>query len=162
MTTYYLGFADEEFQPSTITKQRVMRGANLPDGWCRRRNCHFQYSNDPETVHTVFHVCPDEQLVKKFPSMQGFSVTHWPTYKVPRIYLNLDNLQQPPVKYKGSKDEYLDYVVQHELGHAIFGIKTHDREDDRHPVTKMCSVMYQQTRGTNSCVPGYKYYLHDE
>lgn len=153
---YYLGFADEEFQRDTVPKMRIMEVANLQDGWCKREDCKFNYTHEKEKADAILHIWSDARIEKQFPSMSGFSVTHFVT--PPRIYFNLDNIQHPPNTFTGTKEEYLNYVVQHELGHAIFEIMEHDGEDDRHPVTRMCSVMYQQTRGTKGCKSGHAYY----
>ncbi len=153
---YYLGFADEEFINDTVPKMKIMEVANLPDGRCQRKNCKFEYTYDKKKAHAILHIWYDDEIEKKFPTMHGFSVTH--SVSPPRIYFNLDNIRKPPKKFKGTKEEYLNYVVQHELGHAIFKIMKHDSEDDRHPVTHMCSVMFQQTLGTQRCNPGYIYY----
>jgi len=154
---YHLGFADEEFKPHTVPKMKIMEIANLADGWCQRRKCEFEYTSDFDKADAILHIWPDVRIAHKFHGMGGFSVTTFTT--PPRIYFNLDNIQHVPVKFTGTKEEYLNYVVQHELGHAIFKITKHDAEDDRHPVTRMCSVMHQQTIGTNKCIPGHAYYL---
>jgi hypothetical protein len=154
---YYLGFADEEFKPETVPKMTIMDIANLEDGWCQRKHCRFEYTDDAKKAHTIIHIWLDEAIAKAF-NMKGFSVTHF--VAPPRIYFNLDNIQTPPKKFTGTKEEYLKYVVQHELGHAIFKIRKHDKEDDRHPVTRMCSIMYQQTRKTEKCLPGYQFYAN--
>lgn len=156
MQTYHLAFADEEFQDDTVPKMKVMEIANLADGWCQRKNCKFEYTQDRHKADAILHVWKDDKIATRFPNMHGFSVTHYVT--PPRIYFNLDNIQTPPKKFTGTKEEYLNYVVQHELGHAIFKIMEHDTEDDRHHVTRMCSVMYQETLGTTTCRPGYSYY----
>ena len=153
---YYLAFADEEFQDETVPKSKVMEIANQPEPWCKSRDCKFEYTSDKSKADAILHVLSDANISKQFPTMSGFSVTWFVT--PPRIYWNLDNIQHPPKKYTGTKQQYLNYVVNHELGHAIFNIKQHDHEDDRHPITNMCSIMYQQTRGTETCVPGSTYY----
>lgn len=154
---YYLGFADDEFRPSTVGVAAIMEKANLVDGWCQRRTCRFEKTRNIKQTNALLHVWPNSKIENTFPGMGGFSVTDLAQHP-PRIYFNLENIRAPPATYKGSKDEYLAYVVQHELGHAIFKITKHDEEDDRHPVTKMCSIMYQQTRGTTTCRPGYKHH----
>lgn len=178
--TFYLAFADEEFQDTTVPKQKIMDLANLHDGWCKRENCTFEYTQNHNQASAVLHIWPNARIEKKFPTMSGFSVTEYPSISTPpdtasselvnyethqpppprppRIYFNLDNIQHPPKTFRGSKEDYLRYVVQHELGHAIFNIREHDAEDDRHPVTRMCSIMYQQTKGTNHCTPGHAFY----
>ena len=154
--TYYLAFADEEFQDDTVPKMKVLEIANEPEPWCKSQNCKFEYTDKKSKADAILHILPNSELIKYFPTMSGFSITHF--IDPPRIYFNLDNIQHPPKKYTGSKEQYLHYVINHELGHAIFKIKQHDSEDERHPVTNMCSIMYQQTRGTQNCKPGSTFY----
>lgn len=153
---YYLGFADEEFGDA-LPKLKIMQKANLTDGWCKRRNCKFEFTMDKTKADAILHLWEDAKIAAKFPQMRGFSVTDLGA-ATPRIYFNSTNIKSPPKGFAGSKEDYLDYIVQHELGHAIFKIMEHDEEDQRHPVTKMCSVMYQQTRGTKKCRPGIAFY----
>jgi hypothetical protein len=156
-TIYYLGFADEEFNKSTVRVSTIMKKANVEGGWTDRKKCEFKASSDMEQVNAVLHIVSEQEMNRLYPSMKGFSVTDW-SESPPRIYFNLDNIQSPPKSYTGTKDEYLTYIVQHELGHAIFKIMHHDKEDKRHPTTKVCSIMYQQTRGTGNCTPGHSFY----
>lgn len=150
---FKLGFAKRDF--IQLKSKEILKYANLPDGWSKRKNCRFRKSKSSPDV--VFHLLSNQELTSKFPSMDGFSATHFdPTKSVPRIYLNLDNYKTPPSKYTGTKTEYRAYVVQHELGHALFG-KQHDEETDSDPKTGECSVMFQQTLGTQECKPGHSY-----
>lgn len=156
-TIYYLAFANEEFQDDTVSKSKIMDIANQPEPWCKPRDCKFEYTNKKSEANAILHIWPNSKIVKHFPSQDGWSVTWFIT--PPRIYWNLDNIRNPPQQYTGTKDQYLEYVVKHELGHAIFNIRQHDHElDDRHPITKMCSIMHQQTKGTKTCIPGSSFY----
>lgn len=153
--TWYLAFADEEFKPNTLDKRKVMEVANLSDGWCKSRNCQFEYTNDKAKANAILHVWSNARITKHFPKMSGFSVTRF--IEPPRIYFNLDNIKKPPKSYTGTKHDYLNYVIQHELGHAIFKIMTHKHESDV-GIDGACNVMYQQTKGTQHCRPDYTFY----
>lgn len=158
-TVYCLGFADGEFGRRTVSIPTILKNANLKEGWCGRRSCRFKACSDRTKVHAIIHIWPNSKIVDKFPTMDGFSVTHFHN-KIPRIYFNLDNINHLPEGFVGSKADYLAYVVQHELGHAIFKIMVHDSKDDKDAVTNTCSVMYQQTRGTGGtkgCLTGISY-----
>ena len=155
-TIYYLGFADEEFTPRTISQHDILQSANVPDGWATRKKCSFKPCTALHKAHAILHIWPTTRINSAFPGEKNLSVTMMTP--VPRIYFNLTNIQSPPKSYTGSRSEYLTYIVQHELGHAIFKIMKHDSAGDRHPVTKMCSIMMQQTKGTRACIPGHAYY----
>lgn len=153
---YYLGFASQEFTSQefkSISPKLFLKAANLPKGWVHKKQCLFKPCTELLKCNVILHLWPNSKIQQKFPSMNGFSLTQIQPNRIPRIYFNLDNILKPPPKYTGTKQEYFNYIVQHELGHAVFRIMKH--EESPHDPTQKCPLMYQQTRGTQDCIPNY-------
>ena len=145
-----LYFYPFDFTHKTLTARQVLDVANHPDGWCKHTNARFvECEEDP---HVVLRLFDNQRIMQEFPGFGGFSVTRMDV-KPRQTFLNLSNIQNPPRDYTGSRQDYLLYAVQHELGHAVFGITLHSKPSDTSP-QNTCSTMYQQTRGTKLCKPG--------
>ena len=145
-----LYFYPFDFTHKTLTARQVLDVANHPDGWCKHANVRFvECREDP---HVVLRLFDNQRIMKEFPGFEGFSVTRMDV-KPRQTFLNLSNIQNPPRDYTGSHQDYLLYAVQHELGHAVFGITLHSKPSETSP-QGACSTMYQQTRGTKLCKPG--------
>lgn len=151
-----LYFYPFDFTQNSLTAKKVLDVANHPNGWCKHVDvCFIECKNDP---HVVLRLVDNQHIAQTFPGFEGFSVTRMDV--APRqVFLNLTNIQNPPRDYTGTRQDYLLYAVQHELGHAAFGITFHSKPTESSS-GKTCSTMYQQTRGTQVCKPGL-YFTQD-
>jgi len=69
------------------------------------------------------------------------------------VWIHRGNWESPPASFDGTLETYRKYVLQHEVGHCL-GLGHMDPPTDP---TKLCPVMYQQTKGTRGkCVPNWK------
>lgn len=64
--------------------------------------------------------------------------------KPPVIVFNADNWNNKPEGFRGSQQEYLTYLINHEFGHAL-------SLEHEHKTAKLCPLMYQQSLGTSDC-----------
>lgn len=151
MKVYRLGFARDEFK-DPWTSSAFMKIANLPDGWVQSKQCRFE--QHATNLDAIVHLWTDEEIRHKFGVYDGVPLSYTVMNQSPRrIYFNRTNLHSPPSMFKGSKEDYFKYVVQHELGHAIFNL---GHQPIGTKVRQECHVMSQQTKGTPDCLPGYK------
>ena len=98
-------------------------------------------------VDMVFYLKPNQNIIAMFTKeMDGFSVCYTVEGKA-KIYINQDNWETPPATFTGSQETYRQYVVQHEVGHAL-GMGHEEAQ-----LGQPCHPMYQQTRGTSQCSP---------
>ena len=106
---------------------------------------NFVYVKSTESPYIIFEKRSNTYINTKFshrPELAGLSVTVR-TPQCSTIYINARNWVAPPKSFDGTRTTYRQYVIQHELGHALGYIHTTPSTKD----TK-CPVMYQQTRGT--------------
>ena len=118
-----------------------------PRGWT---GSGYEFSETTEKAYHVLikkvpsHVM-DEQF-KSTPRLRGLSVTI--TYKGKKpseIWINQQNWMNKPKDFVGSRKLYREYLIQHEMGHALGRGHSPTRG-----VQNNCPVMYQQTKGTRS------------
>ena len=96
----------------------------------------------------VFYLKPNQNITAMFTKkMNGFSVCYTVEGKS-KIYINQENWETPPAAFTGSQETYRQYVVQHEVGHAL-GMGHAEAQTEN----AQCHPMYQQTRGTSQCSP---------
>ena len=95
----------------------------------------------------IMRLTPRHEIQTLFPSdeLVNLSVTDFSGH--PRkIYIDHINWHTIPEDFEGCMKQYRQYIIQHEMGHAI-GIYDH-----AHPVHDAighhCHPMYQQTKGT--------------
>ena len=95
----------------------------------------------------IMRLTPRQEIQSLFPSdeLVNLSVTDFSGH--PRkIYIDHINWHTIPEGFEGCMKQYRQYIIQHEMGHAI-GIYDH-----AHPVQDAighhCHPMYQQTKGT--------------
>lgn len=85
-----------------------------------------------------------KRLYPDNPDIHGMSFTY--IHKSPCVIVfNKDNWDKKPDRFKQSQSDYLTYLINHEFGHAL-GIHNHQQK-----TTDLCPLMYQQTRGTDTC-----------
>ena len=114
-------------------------------GW-RGKGYYFQQSATKQAADIIFYLKSNEDITAMF-TMDGFSVCYTVEGKS-KIYINQKNWDTPPSAFTGSKETYRQYVVQHEVGHALgMGHEKPQTENAQ------CHPMYQQTRGTTKCLP---------
>lgn len=94
--------------------------------------------NDPDMVLRMW---PDARIRKAFShQFGGLSVCDMgSTPKV--ITFNEENWRRKPKPFRGTLEEYRQYLVMHEVGHA------HGKLHERGVAGRKCPVMYQQTKG---------------
>lgn len=93
----------------------------------------------------VVEMTTNEEIVERYgKKFHGFSVTD--SRRTPVVVsINSKNWNRPPPEFKGSRQVYRCYLIQHEFGHVL-GYDHAPFENG-----KVCPVMYQQTRGTENC-----------
>jgi hypothetical protein len=97
-------------------------------------------TGNPDAIITLVS---QKELNKKYhgTDLEGFSVTVHTPNQPKMVYINGKNWYNVPKGFVGSLTTYRAYLIQHEMGHVL---GYHDEK----PTDGMCSVMYQQTRGT--------------
>ncbi len=131
----------------------IVHHANDPKGWCGRFKCSIQLA--PSRVQsdvTLAFKSPAFLRINLGPSFEQLSVSILRQGHNPRIYFNRRNWTQVPPGFTGTLSQYRRYVVQHELGHALFHLWSHDE-----PTHGVCPVMMQQTKGTAACTPSIRH-----
>mgnify|MGYP001010769616 CR=1 FL=1 len=137
---YYLdGFAKDE----KLFIDNVMQD---PRGWVGL-GYSFTMLARRKNTDVIILKRSNKQIHDRFPRIDllGLSVTNLAVTPT-EIWINNNNWVHKPKDFIGDMKLYREYIIQHEMGHAI-GYK-HDK-----PLQgKKCPVMYQQTRGTlNLC-----------
>ena len=134
----------------------ILRYANEPGGWTTRFQCKIEKGTQKNFDVRVRFATP-EFIKKKFGQDFGqLSVSHLERGKTPIIYFNIRNWNVVPRNFRGTLTTYRKYLVQHELGHALFHVWDHDEE----PLHGTCPVMMQQSKGTSTCTPGITFHPH--
>jgi hypothetical protein len=133
---------DMKFIKRTLDDPRGHAG----NGHCFRR---CRKPNEPDVIMrlTPRHVI--DELFGDDGELANLSVTDFSGH--PRkIYIDHKNWQTIPKGFTGCHTTYKQYLLQHEMGHAI-GLFHHDHplHGQTHP--GKCPVMYQQTKGTPMC-----------
>lgn len=139
-------------------KGLIVRYANEPGGWTDRFQCKIIEGRDNNCSVRVHFVTPAflrEKFGHEFGELSVSHVQPIATSK-PTIYFNVRNWNAVPRHFKGTLTTYRKYLVQHELGHALFHIWDHDEE----PLNGTCPVMMQQSKGTATCKPGVTHHPH--
>lgn len=98
------------------------------------------------------HKTAESVMDAQFPTLRGLSVTvrASPTQ---HIHMHASNWNRPPAAFTGSRAQYRQYLVNHEVGHVLgLGHERPDAGAGSGP-SRPCPVMYQQTRGTRRCRP---------
>jgi hypothetical protein len=139
-------------------------------GWEGYHQYHFEFVQAVEPGMAVTHIFfkTNAELERMFghlsiyeKDLKGLSITDSSIPDRIKIYFNADNWKQPPDVFqvydeKGnavSRQErltiYRQYLVQHELGHALgFGHPEKQLEANKN---MLCHPMHQQTKGTETC-----------
>ena len=153
--TYKIWF---DLSVATPDRALICRYAKDKEGWTSRYHCSIQETTDKYSALVHIGFAKPSDLGKQYgPSFANLSVSVIkPTQKTSNIYFNLTNWNKVPPHFKGSLTTYRKYVVQHELGHALFHIEQHEHAPPMPQSQAMgvCPVMNQQTLGTYTCVPG--------
>ena len=115
----------------------------------------------------VIHLWPSQKIAQTFgEEMRHFSVTSFELL-CNQIYFNAENMKGV-ANWPGTHQQYINYIVQHELGHAIFNLQHVDADQfDRQ--SGQCDVMTQQTEmriPENAfdrlvCQPGHEHSVYD-
>lgn len=156
----------------------IMTYANLRTGWCGRFECKIvDVTDEPPNpvkkdapIYVDIHMAPDPVIVSRFGhESQGLSISEVPVAlqqtpngpKAGTTTFNTTNWNSVPDAFDGHLNQYREYLVQHELGHALFHITKHDSPEEKN-AKGVCPVMYQQTRGTGptQCVTGVDNHPH--
>lgn len=150
-----------KFRPNVapVDQLLILNYANDRQGWCGRFQCSIK-KNESRTQKTdvVIQFATPRELESKFGSeFAQLSVSTIAQTGASRILFNLRNWNKVPKDFRGTLSTYRKYIVQHELGHALFHIWDHD-EEPRHGT---CPVMMQQTKGTTRCTPGIAFHPHE-
>lgn len=138
----------------------ILKYANDSNGWTKRYQCSIKQGTQGKSdVRVLF--APPADLARAFGAEFGrLSVSSVDTSaspsKKPTIHFNLRNWNHVPNNFSGTLTTYRKYLVQHELGHALFHVWNHDEE----PSSGTCPVMMQQTKGTHTCTPGINHHPH--
>ena len=152
--TYKLGFSPNV---APVDQTLIVKYANEPNGWTQRYNCQIKKTTSITSCDVVVQFATPNELEQMFgPDFKQLSVSQIHKHQTPHIYFNLQNWNRVPKNFRGSLSLYRKYLVQHELGHALFHVWNHDEE----PSHGTCPVMMQQTRGTSTCVPGIDHHPH--
>ena len=149
--TYKIKFGPTVSKPD---QSLIVKYANDIKGWTTRFKCSIEPSPNKSDVLVQF-ASPSWLLSTFGPGFEKLSVTEL-IDRTSTIYLNRHNWNRVPTNFTGSLSDYRLYLVQHELGHALFHIWDHDEE----PKNGTCPVMMQQTKGTFTCSPGIDYHPH--
>lgn len=147
-----------KFAPNVAAVDRgiMVQNANDPQGWCGRFKCVIEETQQSPTVHVQF-ASPADLRAQFGPTFDQLSVSVLQPSRAPIIYFNRLNWNRVPPGFRGTLSMYRNYLVQHELGHALFHVWTHDSE----PASGVCPVMMQQTKGTSTCTPGIHHHPHE-
>ena len=146
-TPVRFGFRSGSFDPET----RWFIQKTLADtrGWAGR-GYTFVHRAHTDSVDVVLALCNKDEMDARFGhslELRDLSVTNfgiWPAC----VYFHRDNWESPPPSFTGTLQTYREYLVQHEIGHALG--KRHAAEGTDGGA---CHVMYQQTKGTSRCTP---------
>ena len=137
-------------------------------GWEGYRQYHFEFVDKvaPNTLLIFFKT--NSELKRMFghlsifeKELKGLSITDSTVPDQVKIYFNVENWTNPPSVFKVFDEKgdavsraerlrtYRQYLVQHELGHALgFG---HPEKQMQANKNMLCHPMQQQTRGTETC-----------
>ena len=114
----------------------------------------FKHSRSPHEPYVIIRLTPRRDITQLFGDefdLKNLSVTDYSKTPV-RIYIDDVNWHKKPPVFTGSQTTYRQYLIQHEMGHALGTLKhDHPVHDQTHP--GKCPVMYQQTKGTSMCKP---------
>ena len=143
----YFWFEDKE-------KEKIfMSYANDEKGWISEGN-KFHLVENKSDANVLVYFWNNTQLEQEFGSvpiweeLRGLSITDSRDPKIKKIYMNSNNWEKPPEKSIFTDLElYRQYLVQHEVGHALG--KNHPSEilHDRY-----CHPMVQQSK-SHDCKP---------
>ncbi len=114
---------------------------------------HFKQCRSPHTPYVIIRLTPRNELAQMYSdtSLKNLSITDY-SKKPIRIYIDDVNWHKKPSVFTGSQTTYRQYLIQHEMGHAL-GILKHDHPIRDQTYPGKCPVMYQQTKGTSMCKP---------
>lgn len=154
--------------PETVNEKNVefIKGILADERGWTRAGLVFKYVAEPATADITVRILPKSAMSSKFPSLEGFSVTHIYAGSEGRrkrdVYINGERWAHGPdpavsiVRGHESTTEevedplrrYRTYIVNHEVGHGLF---------QDHPLVpsydnQRCFVMTQQTKVLPGCV----------
>jgi hypothetical protein len=137
------------FQPTDM--KFIKRTLDDPRGHAGNGHC-FRRCQKPHRPDVIVRLTPrdvmDELFGGKLANLSVTDVSRRPR----KIYIDHINWQTIPKGFTGCHTTYKQYLLQHEVGHAI-GILRHDHPLHDQTHTGKCPVMYQQTKGTSMCEP---------
>ncbi len=135
---------EEKFLHETIQDKR---------GWARMPHYSFEQTRRKADADIWFHMATSQWLKQAFGRTgNGLSVTVTGGDGPAEVYFNKTNWNHPPHKFSGDITTYRQYLIQHELGHAVMNLK--DVSLKHYDESLPCPVMYQQSLGTSErCAP---------
>ena len=132
---------------SSSDRNMVRQSLSNMKGWS---GLGYSFNEIPEkqNADVKYFMIPNEQIVQMFTDQfHGFSVCVTTASGRCKVYFNQKNWNDPPESFTGTLQEYRDYVVQHETGHALGFPHVEQKKN------QLCHPMYQQTKGTQHCTP---------
>jgi len=155
-TSVRFGFRRGSFDPPT--RYFIRKTLADPRGWAGR-GYTFVHRAHIQPVDVVLALCDKDEMDARFghaPELRDLSVTNFGT-RPARVYFHRDNWESPPPLFTGTLQSYREYLVQHEIGHALGrGHATEETDGGA------CPVMYQQSKGTSRCTPNAWITVTDE
>ena len=125
-----------------------------PRGWWITTHSAVEHTLNKANSDIRIHKVSRREMRKHFPQMRlkGLSVTESSPHGQANIYFDQQNWNQSPPRFTGDRTTYRQYLIQHEMGHALMNLD--DVSLKHFDETKPCPVMYQQSLGTvGKCQP---------
>ena len=138
-----------------IERERKLIHSTIHDrrGWITTHSA-VEHTLNKADADIRIHKVPRHEMRKRFPRMrpEGLSVTESSPHDPANIYFDQQNWNRPPQRFTGDRTTYRQYLIQHEMGHALMNLD--DVSLKHFDETKPCPVMYQQSLGTvGKCQP---------
>lgn len=124
-----------------------------PRGWITTHSA-VEHTLNKANSDIRIHKVSRREMRKRFPQMRlkGLSVTESSPHGQANIYFDQQNWNRPPPRFTGDRTTYRQYLIQHEMGHALMNLD--DVSLKHFDEKKPCPVMYQQSLGTvGKCQP---------
>ena len=144
-----------EGQWSAADKKFVAEVLVDPRGWAKQGRLCVPNDVAPDApVEFTMRIASEEDIASMFPEgFRGLSVSVMNT-RPREIYFNAKNWAAvPPASGYRSLKGYRTYLVNHEVGHAAFGLGHRNNRTANVKGVLPAPVMMQQTLGTGDYVP---------